>query len=129
MAAHKSGGAFIVDAALYPVITLDAGVLITGWNAPAETIFGWSRQEVLGLLLFDTIIPYRSREAHNHCLKRFVVTGGHLIHTQWDATTALNRDGHEFPVDIAFAPVISGQTFTFTGFVRRSVQALGLLSQ
>lgn len=124
MTSRNSGADFIVDTAMDAIITTDAEGLITGWNSQAETIFGWSRQEVVGQRLSETIIPHRSREAHNHCLKRFVTTGGHPILARWDANTVLHRDGHEFPVKMALAAVRSGQTFTFTGFFRTSIQAL-----
>ena len=51
----------IVDTALDGVITIDAAGVITDWNAQAAAIFGWSREEVLGQLLAETVIPERDR--------------------------------------------------------------------
>ena len=38
--------------------------IITGWNSQAEKIFGWSREEAIGRMLSETIIPPQYREAH-----------------------------------------------------------------
>ncbi|MDE3181741.1 MAG: PAS domain S-box protein, partial [Acidobacteriota bacterium] len=38
----------IIETALDAVVTMDDEGLITGWNARAEKMFGWSREEALG---------------------------------------------------------------------------------
>ena len=37
---------------------------ITGWNKQSESLFGWRRDEAVGRLLTETIIPKRYHEAH-----------------------------------------------------------------
>ena len=52
----------IIETANDAFIGMDKDGLITDWNHQAEVIFGWSRQEVIGLALSDTIIPAAYRE-------------------------------------------------------------------
>jgi two-component system cell cycle sensor histidine kinase/response regulator CckA len=61
----------IVDSALDAVISMDAGGIITDWNAQAINIFGWEREEALGRRVSETVIPVRDREAHERGLRHF----------------------------------------------------------
>src|SRR5713101_1329031 len=65
----------ILEAALDAVVTMNAAGQITGWNAEAERIFGWSREEAIGMRMADTIIPPQYREAHRRGLQKFLETG------------------------------------------------------
>jgi PAS domain S-box-containing protein len=108
----------IVQSALDAVITMDAQGLITGWNPQAGTIFGWSREDAIGRRLAETIIPPQYREAHHRGLQQFLATGeGPLLNKRIEIA-ALHRDGHEFPVELTICPLQSGETITFSGFIR-----------
>jgi PAS domain S-box-containing protein len=108
----------IINTALDGVITIDTAGLITDWNIQAETIFGWSRQEIVGRSLSDTIIPVQYREAHQRGLKHFLATGeGPLLHKRIEIT-ALHRDGHEFPIELSISPLQLGEILIFSAFVR-----------
>jgi PAS domain S-box-containing protein len=108
----------IVQSALDAVITMDAQGLITGWNPQAGTIFGWSREDAIGRRLAETIIPPQYREAHHRGLQQFLATGeGPLLNKRIEIA-ALHRDGHEFPVELTISPLQSGETITFSGFIR-----------
>src|SRR5574341_854504 len=98
----------VVDTALDGVIIIDAGGLITDWNAQAEKMFGWSREDVLGRRLSDVIIPSRDREAHEQGLRHFLGTGESQILNRRIEVLALHRDGHEFPVELAVSPARIG---------------------
>jgi diguanylate cyclase (GGDEF)-like protein len=66
---------------------------------------------------FDTIVPPQHRDAHRRGLQRFVATGeGRVLNTRIEIT-ALHRDGHEFPVELAVWAVRSGESWTFHAFV------------
>ena len=108
----------IVDMALDAVITMDAEGRITTWNPQAETIFGWSRQEVVGQSLADTIIPPQYREAHQRGLKHFLATREGPVLNRRIEITALHSDGHEFPVELTISPLQSGEILTFSAFIR-----------
>ena len=108
----------IVESALDAIITMDPQGLITGWNPQAETIFGWSRKDAVGRRLAETIIPPQYREAHDGGLQHFLATGEGPVLNKRIEITALHRDGHEFPVELTISPMRSGETFTFSAFVR-----------
>ncbi|MCX5724206.1 MAG: PAS domain S-box protein, partial [Nitrospirae bacterium] len=120
-ALHESEGRtrHILETALDAFIGMDAGGFITDWNAQAERLFGWSRQEAIGRLLAVTIIPAQHREAHEHGLRRFLATGeGPVLNTLMEIT-ACHRDGHEFPVELTISATrASGGDYTFSAFLR-----------
>src|SRR5574341_440643 len=108
----------VVDTALDGVIIIDAGGLITDWNAQAEKMFGWSREDVLGRRLSDVIIPSQDREAHEQGLRHFLGTGESQILNRRIEVLALHRDGHEFPVELAVSPARIGEAYFFSAFLR-----------
>ena len=74
-------------------------------SARAEAIFGWSKDEALGLPLADTIIPEQHRDGHRRGLVRFLATGEERIQNRRIEITALRRTGEEFPVELAITPL------------------------
>ncbi len=108
----------ILDNALDAVISMNAAGVITDWNAQAERIFGWPRAEVLGRQLSETIIPERYRERHESGLKKFLLTGEGRVLNKRIEISALNRDGREFPVELAISPAKLTEEWTFSAFIR-----------
>jgi PAS domain S-box-containing protein len=108
----------IVDTALDAVITIDEDGRVTGWNAQAERTFGWSREEVLGRVLAETIIPPRYRAAHAEGLRRYRASGQGPVVNRRLELSALHRDGREFPVELSISPVSLAGGTTFSAFVR-----------
>lgn len=108
----------IIATALDAVITMDEKGMITGWSAQAETAFGWSHEDAVGRSLAELIIPPQYREAHEKGLERFLKTGeGPVLNTRIEIT-ALHKDGHELPVELAIAPIQRGRTYEFSAFIR-----------
>ena len=108
----------IVDAALDAVIQMDAGGRISGWSKHAETIFGWSRDEAVGRLLHETIIPQRYRDAHLRGLSHFLATGeGPVLSTRVEIE-GLHRDGREFPIELAISSIKTARGVEFSAFLR-----------
>ncbi len=127
---HLRRLASIFDSALDAVVTMDAGGQITDWNPIAETIFGWSKSEVVGRSVADTIMPKRYRQAHNAGLRHFLATGDGPVLNQRLELAALHRDGHEFPIELSISATLSGSSHIFSAFIRditerqRTVEAL-----
>ncbi|MGB2945183.1 MAG: PAS domain S-box protein [Nitrospira sp.] len=118
-ALRKSEGRtrLIIDTALSAVISMDEQGIIIGWNTQAEQIFGWTRQEAIGRLMAETIIPPGQREAHQRGLRQFFKTGEGPILNKRIEITALRRDGTEFPIELAVTPLRLENAYTFTAFV------------
>jgi PAS domain S-box-containing protein len=108
----------ILDSALDAVVVMDANGVITGWNKQAEEIFGWTRSEALGRRMSETIIPVQHRLSHERGLQRFFKTGEGPVLNNRIEITALRRDGGEFPVELTITPLQSGDSWTFSSFIR-----------
>lgn len=107
----------IVDTAYDPFVAIDEAGRITDWNSQAATTFGWQREEVLGSLLADRIIPPSQREAHARGMRTFLETGvGPLLNNRLEVT-ALHRDGREFPVELTIWPLKTAEGYQFQAFV------------
>jgi PAS domain S-box-containing protein len=108
----------IVDTALDGVITIDAAGIVTDWNAQATAIFGWTREEALGRLLSEMIIPAREREAHALGIREYLKTGVGPILNRRLEISAQHKDGREFPVELSVSPARIGEAYIFSAFIR-----------
>ena len=108
----------IVDSALDAVVVMDAEGNITEWNKQAEETFGWTRSEALGRPMSETIIPAQYRLSHERGLEHFFKTGQGAVLNRRIEITALRRDGAEFPVELTITPLRTGDTWTFSSFIR-----------
>jgi PAS domain S-box-containing protein len=107
----------VLDSALSAVIVMSEQGRIIDWNSRAESLFGWTRTEVLGRALSDTIIPLQHREEHLRGLRHFLATGEAPVFNRLIEMSALRRDGAEFPVELSISPLQSGDAITFCGFI------------
>ncbi len=107
-----------IETALDAVVQMDAAGIIIGWNGQAEKIFGWTHEEAVGRALNETIIPFQYREAHVQGLKRFLHSGAGPFLNARIEITALHRDGHEFPVELAITPIQTAGKYEFSAFIR-----------
>ncbi|MEA2151632.1 MAG: two-component system, sensor histidine kinase and response regulator, partial [Solirubrobacteraceae bacterium] len=62
----------IFEAAHEAFISMDAEGAVVYWNARAEELFGYSRDEAIGMAVADALIPAAQREAHRDALRRFL---------------------------------------------------------
>ena len=108
----------ILNTALDAVIAIDKEAIITTWNPQAESIFGWSSEEVLGQSLTELIVPPRHREGHQHGMARYLKTGVKHILDQRIEIEALHRDGYEFPIELSVSEIKIGDESTFSAFAR-----------
>jgi two-component system cell cycle sensor histidine kinase/response regulator CckA len=120
----------IVENALDANILMDQDGVVTGWNPRATAIFGWTHAEAMGQPLSKLIIPERSRAQYEDGLRRYLETGeGALIGRRLEIS-ALHRDGREFPIELAVAPIKRGARVLFSAFIeditarRQSEEAL-----
>lgn len=108
----------ILNTAIDAVVVMDSHGVIIDWNSRAEVVFGWTRQEVLGLQLGDVIVPQRFREAHQCGLTRFLATGQKVALGRLLEMSALRRDRSEFPVELSITVTGDPASPVFLGFVR-----------
>jgi PAS domain S-box-containing protein len=119
LAESEARSRLVLDSAHDAFIGMDSDGRIVSWNPQAASTFGWSRDEVIGRQLSETIIPHGFRSAHEAGLKRFHETGEAPIVNQRLELRGLHRDNHEFPIEITVTnPVRSGRGYFFGAFVR-----------
>jgi PAS domain S-box-containing protein len=107
----------VLDTAHEAFVGMDAAGRIVDWNPLAEKTFGWSREEALGRLLAETIIPERYRDSHRRGLERFLETGeGPVLNRRFEIT-GLHREGHEFPIELAIWPLRWRDGYLFHAFL------------
>jgi PAS domain S-box-containing protein len=119
LAESEARARLIVDTAHDAFIGIDSSGNIRSWNAQAEQIFGWTREEATGRNLAETIVPPAFRDAHNSGLRRFHATGEAPVVNQRLELTALDRGGREFPVELTItSPMREADGFFFGAFLR-----------
>jgi PAS domain S-box-containing protein len=107
----------ILDSAHEAFISMDEGGLITEWNRGAEVTFGWSRDEAIGSVLADTVMPELQREQFWRDVRHFLSTGDGPFLGKRLEVLGLHRDGHEFPVEITISAVRSASRCAFHAFM------------
>lgn len=118
LAASEEHARRVVEAAGDAFVSIDDGGRITAWNAAAEATFGWSRDEVIGRRLMETIIPERYRTAHLAGVARFLHSGEGPLLGRRTEIAALHRNGYELPVELGiWAVPEGGGRWTFNAFL------------
>src|SRR5258708_15380030 len=107
----------ILELAFDAFVEVDSEGLITAWNSAAESSFGWPRSEVIGQPC-RMIVPPRRRDTYEQDLRTAGGSGDRSAHKGRIATTALHRDGHEFPIELMVSPVVRKGSHRLTIFVR-----------
>jgi diguanylate cyclase (GGDEF)-like protein/PAS domain S-box-containing protein len=97
------GERWVIDHAHEAFVAMDAGGFVIDWNRWAERTFGWSREEALGRVLGELIIPLRYRAAHLAGLRRFLDTGEAPVLDRRLEFRAIDRSGREFPVELTIS--------------------------
>jgi PAS domain S-box-containing protein len=124
-----------LDAALDCVILADLGGRIVEFNAAAERVFGYTRDEALGQPLAELIIPPSLRQQHLDAFTRFAETGhGHLFGRRLEMI-GMRSNGSEFPVELALSkvegepPLVCGAVRDLSDMKRAEVDLLRLADQ
>jgi diguanylate cyclase (GGDEF)-like protein/PAS domain S-box-containing protein len=107
----------VIDTAHEAFISMDAGGFITDWNPQAQATFGWPREEAIGRVLADLIIPERLREQHWTGLRRFIDTREERVIGRRIELDAVHRDGYEFPVELTISSPPGSEPPRFHAFL------------
>ena len=115
---HEDRTRAILGASLDGIIAINANNEIIDWNAQAEQIFGWPRDEAMGRSLSETIIPERFHAQHAAGLKRSLENGASVLIGRRVELIGLHRDGHEFPIEISISRITVAGVPCFSAYVR-----------
>ena len=108
----------IIESSYDAFIAINAQGVVTSWNQQAEVIFGWSRQEAIGAVLGDLIIPEPYRASHRAGMQRFLVTGEGAVLNKPIELVGLRRGGEEFPVELTIRALEYHDGVEFCAFLR-----------
>jgi diguanylate cyclase (GGDEF)-like protein/PAS domain S-box-containing protein len=108
----------ILDHALDAFVAIDEQSRIIEWSRQAEVIFGWTREEAIGMALTDTLIPERYRAAHLEGMRRFLDTGEQKLLGRRIEISARRKDGTEIPVELAITPLSHTRPILFSASLR-----------
>jgi PAS domain S-box-containing protein len=108
----------ILESALDAIISIDHEGAIVEFNAAAEKTFGYSRAEVLGRQLAETIIPPSLRDRHRRGMARYIGAGACTILGKRIEMPAMRADGTEFPVELAVTRIGLEGPPMFTAYLR-----------
>jgi diguanylate cyclase (GGDEF)-like protein/PAS domain S-box-containing protein len=98
-------------------IAFDEQGLVREWNGQAERLLGWSRAEMLGNPVIDTIVVPAMRATRRQGLRRFIETGDSALVNRRVEMPVLRRDGAEIPVEVSVAHVPRRHGHLFIAFM------------
>ena len=106
------------EAALDGIISIDQEGTIIEFNAAAERIFGFRREEAIGKELAELIIPPAYRERHRKGLAQYLTTQQGSVFNQRLELSAIRANGEEFPVELTVTPIPLDGPAQFTAYLR-----------
>jgi PAS domain S-box-containing protein len=119
----------IISSALDGFSQMDGAGIITEWNPQAAQIFGWSRQEAIGKIIGDLILPKIDRDRHKQGFSRFLQSGeGKMLGKRIDID-ALRKDKRKIKVELAVTSFNRRSGWVFNGFVRDLTQKIAAEEQ
>jgi len=108
----------IVEIAADAVICMDASQRITFFNKGAETIFGWTREEIIGQRI-EVLIPERYRPNHPRHVAEFGRSGVKARRMgERREIAGVRKNGEEFPAEAAISQVAEGDNVVFSVVLR-----------
>lgn len=102
--------AAVMRASLDCIVVADEEGRVVDWNHAAERTFGIRRDEAVGHLVAELIIPAHLRDAHTGGMARYLGGGVPKVLNQRVEVEACRRDGSTLPVELAITEVdVSGE--------------------
>lgn len=98
-------------------ISTDSKWRITDWNSQAVRTFGWTKTEALGRPL-SSIVPRHMRKQYaNQVEKHFSKEEWKVLRATYEFL-AIDRHGHEFPVEFVIFKIREDVDYMFCAFIR-----------
>ena len=99
------------------MVVIDETGVILSFSSAAEQMFGYTEAEVAGKNV-SMLMPSPDRERHDQYLLNYLTTGKRKIIGIGRVTTAMDRDGNTFPIELSVGEAWMGDRRIFTGFIR-----------
>ncbi len=107
-----------MDAALDAIIIMDLDGIIRFWNQPAIHVFGFTKEEAIGVRLSELIIPDQYKQAHERGMSHYRKTGEGPVLNKTIEIIGLRKDGVVFPIEISIVPIDQDGVRLFCAFIR-----------
>jgi PAS domain S-box-containing protein len=107
----------ILDNAMDGIITIDDHGIVQSFNLAAESIFGYSFNDVIGKNI-NQLMPEPDKTQHDEYLHRYLSGGLPKILGVTREVIAQRKDGVIFPLELSVSKVPHGDTLEFIGIVR-----------
>ncbi|AYG63583.1 hybrid sensor histidine kinase/response regulator [Rhizobium jaguaris] len=99
------------------MIVIDEAGMITSFSAAAESLFGYTADEVDGKNV-RILMPSPDREAHDGYINHYLTTGERRIIGYGRVVRGQRKDGTIFPMELSVGEAVANGKRIFTGFVR-----------
>jgi two-component system CheB/CheR fusion protein len=108
----------LLDSALDCVITMDSSGLVLEFNAAAQKVFGYTREQAVGQELASLIIPPDMRERHRVGLATYLKTGKGPVLGRRLEVPAVKSDGSQILVELAITALQMENKPVFMAYLR-----------
>ena len=107
-------GTFALDA----VVMIDSDGNVVFWNPAAERMFGYSNDEIKGRSAHELLMPKKYMAQYEQGYATYKRTGKGLTVGKTLELSARRKDGSEFPIEIAVAPISKNEEFGAVATIR-----------
>ena len=107
----------LTETATYAIISADCNGTIISWNKGAQTLFGYTTEEVLGKPL-TILMPEKYRSAHTKAIKLVRETGILKTRGKTIEVVGVKKDGNEFPLELSLGYWTKGKEVFYSGIIR-----------
>jgi PAS domain S-box-containing protein len=108
----------ILESALDCIVTMDHDCRVLEFNPAAESVFGYSRNQVVGKRLADLILPPELGADELDVAKNLLLQGQSRTLGRRVEFTAMRADGARFPVELTISVSSVGGKPFFTAYLR-----------
>ncbi len=108
----------ILETSLDAIVSIDHRGVVREWNAAAQKIFGYRREEALGKRLEALIVPPNLTEKYLPGLADYLMTGAASLIGRPVEVLAKRQNGEQFPIELALAQVPLREPPFYTAFIR-----------
>jgi PAS domain S-box-containing protein len=107
----------LAQSAVDAVISINSEDKIIFWNKGAESMFGYSEEEIMGRSVI-MLIPESLRDKHRAGMRRYLDTGERKIIGKTVELQGLTKGGIEFPLELSLSTWKTREGTFFTGMIR-----------
>lgn len=117
LAAREAHLRSILETVPEAMVVIDEGARITSFSAAAQSLFGYSEEDVRGQNV-KMLMPSPDRDAHDRYIEHYLQTGERRIIGIGRVVTGLRKDGSTFRMELSVGETLSDGQRIFTGFIR-----------